>query len=355
MERLEIIGLMSGTSLDGLDVAHVMFDFTDQKVQFEILNTGHYPYDESLKTQLENAVNFSLGAMEILNKELGNFYSDCVNHFISKKNIDSSTIAAIACHGQTILHQPANGFTLQIGCGTTLAVKTNIKVINDFRTKDIVLGGQGAPLVPIGDFDLFEGKADAFLNIGGFCNISFKTKNQVTAFDICPGNLPLNRLANSKGVEFDKNGEIARGGEINFFLLDLLNSLDYYAQSGPKSLGTEWLEESFYPLLKFDKEIESNLRTVTEHIATQISAILQKNGLKRVMLSGGGTKNQYLVERIQSYFDGEIVLPEEEIIDYKEALIFAYLGALYLNNKPNTIASVTGASRPSVSGVLHTP
>ncbi len=355
MKRLEIIGLMSGTSLDGLDVAHVMFDFTNQKVRFDILNTGHYPYEKELKTELDNALNLGLSAIEVLNKELGNFYAQCVNHFIAKNKIDHSKVDAIASHGQTILHQPVNGYTLQIGCGTTLAVKTKIKVINDFRTKDIILGGQGAPLVPIGDFDLFDGEADAFLNIGGFCNISFKPKNQVIAFDICPGNLPLNRLANSKGVEYDKNGEIAESGEINFFLLDLLNSLDYYSQNGPKSLGLEWLEESFYPLLKFDKEIESNLRTVTEHIATQISSVLQKNGIKRVLLSGGGTKNQFLVKRIQSYYDGEIILPKEELIDYKEALIFAYMGALYLKNKPNTITSVTGASRACVSGVLHTP
>jgi anhydro-N-acetylmuramic acid kinase len=209
--------------------------------------------------------------------------------------------------------------------------------------------------VPKGDFDLFKNFADSFLNIGGFANFSFKKNNQILAFDICPGNLPLNKLVLSKGLSYDKNGEIAESGEINFFLLDLLNSLNYYQISGPKSLGTEWLEEHFYPLLKFDKEIENNLRTVVEHEAFQISQNLNESGVKSVLITGGGAKNKFLISRIAHYFKGEVILPNEELTDFKEAIVFAYLGALYLENKTNSVATVTGAEKDTICGVWHIP
>ncbi|MEY3424726.1 MAG: hypothetical protein RL265_931 [Bacteroidota bacterium] len=354
MRKLEIIGLMSGTSLDGVDLAHVEFELSDNQAHtFRLLHSETYQFYPEILEKLIDAPNYSVPAMCMLNKELGHFFADCVNNFIQKNNIQKKSIAAIASHGQTILHQPGNGFTLQIGCGSTIAYATGISVVNDFRTRDIIAGGQGAPLVPIGDFGLFGGLAESFLNIGGFSNVSFKKDNAILAFDICPGNLPLNKLALSKGLKFDKNGEIAASGEINFFLLDLLNSLEYYSLSGPKSLGTEWMEEYFYPLLKFDKEIENNLRTVVEHIAIQISQKLNENNLKSVFITGGGGKNNFLIERITHYFNGEVVLPGTELIDFKEAIVFAYLGALYLEKIPNALASVTGAEKNTICGVLH--
>jgi anhydro-N-acetylmuramic acid kinase len=217
----------------------------------------------------------------------------------------------------------------------------------------VALGGQGAPLVPIGDFSLFSDKAESFLNVGGFTNISFKKDGKIVAYDISPGNLPLNKLANSKGLDYDKNGELAKNGEINFFLLDLLNELDFYKNEGPKSLGTEWLEQNFYPLVKFDREIENNLRTLIEHISYQIAAVLNQENLKSVLISGGGALNGFLIERLKNYYKGQIVIPKKEIIEFKEALIFAFLGVLFLENKPNCLSSVTGASRDVVGGVLH--
>lgn len=354
MAVYEIIGLMSGTSLDGLDIAHVTFSMdTDNGDSYRLLNCETYDIPEELRSKLANSHNYSVPSICQLDKELGRFYANCVNDLIQNKGIEKSRINAIASHGQTILHQPQNGFTLQIGCGSTLAYVTGLDVINDFRTLDIVAGGQGAPLVPVGDFGLFGDKAEAFLNIGGFSNMSFKKNNRIIAFDICPGNLPLNKLAASKGLNYDRNGDLARSGEINFFLLDLLNSLEFYQQDGPKSLGTEWLEEHFYPLLKFDKEIENNLRTVVEHEAVQIGQKLNDAGVKNVLITGGGAKNDFLISRIAHYFNGEVVLPETETIDFKEAIVFAYLGALYLENRPNAIGSVTGASRDMISGVLH--
>jgi anhydro-N-acetylmuramic acid kinase len=352
----EMIGLMSGTSLDGLDIAHVRFQFSEESsVEFELLHCKTVPYSDELVQQLTQIDQLTLSAVMILDKSLGRFYADEINNFLEENEISKNQIDAIASHGQTILHQPSNGFTLQIGCGTTLAYHTGINVVNDFRTKDVVAGGQGAPLVPIGDFDLFNDTAEAFLNIGGFTNVSFKKDGQIIAFDITPGNLPLNKLAASKGLPYDKDGELARSGDINFFLLDLLNTLPYYTQEAPKSLGTEWLEEHFYPCIKFDKEIENNLRTLTEHIGNQVGNALNDTGVRTVLVTGGGAKNAFLMERIRSYFSGELIVPDATVIDFKEAIIFAYLGALYLDGKPNALCSVTGAQRNTSGGVLHLP
>lgn len=356
MSNYEIIGLMSGTSMDGLDIAHVRFDFNpDSNDSFELLNTDTVPIPDELLQKLMDAPNYSATQLLMLDKEFGRFLADSVTKLIDQKKIVKNSINAIASHGQTILHQPNNGFTLQIGCGSTLSYLTDINVINDFRTKDIVAGGQGAPLVPIGDFGLFSDLAEGFLNIGGFANVSFKKDDTIVAYDICPGNLPLNKLAHAKNLAYDKNGELAKSGEINFFLLDLLNSLDYYLLDGPKSLGTEWIEEFYYPLLKFDKEIENNLRTVVEHTAIQISNVLNSAHLNSVLVTGGGAKNGFLVERIQHYFNGELILPEQKIIDFKEAIVFAYLGALYLDKRPNALSSVTGAQKNTIGGVFHLP
>jgi anhydro-N-acetylmuramic acid kinase len=356
MSNYEIIGLMSGTSLDGLDIAHVRFDFNNNSNDsFVLLNTYTVPIPDEILRKLMDAPNYSVAQMLMLDKEFGRFLAESVIKFINQNKIDKNNINAIASHGQTILHQPNNGFTLQIGCGSALSYLTDINVINDFRTKDIVAGGQGAPLVPIGDFGLFSDLAVGFLNIGGFANVSFKKEDTIVAYDICPGNLPLNKLAHAKNLEYDKNGELAKSGEINFFLLDLLNSLEYYLLDGPKSLGTEWIEEFYYPLLKFDKEIENNLRTVVEHTAIQISNVLNSAHLNSVLVTGGGAKNGFLVERIQHYFNGELILPEQKIIDFKEAMVFAYLGALYLDKRPNALSSVTGAQKNTIGGVFHLP
>ncbi len=347
---------MSGTSLDGLDIAHVRFELNDDhKDSFELLHCETYPFASELKQKLNDAPNYSVQSLCMLDKEFGKFMAKCVVDFIEKYELTQHRIDAIASHGQTILHQPQHGFTLQIGCGTTLSHHTKIKVVNDFRTRDVVANGQGAPLVPIGDFGLFHTQADSFLNIGGFSNLSYQSGNEIIAFDICPGNLPLNKLAQSKNLAFDKNGDLANSGEINFFLLDLLNSLSYYQSNGPKSLGTEWLDEQFYPLLKFDKEIENNLRTVVEHIAYQIGLQLNRSAKQSVLVTGGGAKNKLLISRIEHYYQGEIIIPEERLIDFKEAIVFAYLGALYLANRPNALASVTGSKHDTICGVLHIP
>jgi anhydro-N-acetylmuramic acid kinase len=353
LKNIEIIGLMSGTSLDGLDIAHVAFDFSAKLPTFELLHSETLPYSDEILAKLNVAKTFSVPEMLILDKEIGRFYALKVVDFIKKYKIDSKIIAAIASHGQTIFHQPENGFTQQIGCGTTLAFLTGIPVINDFRSLDVIAGGQGAPLVPIGDFLLFSQQADAFLNIGGFVNISFKKGDEITAFDICPGNLPLNKFAETLGLKYDKNGEIAKNGQLDDSLLKKLNNINFYSLAAPKSLGTEWLEKQFFPLIPKELSPEKKLRTITEHIAIQISEVLNDQQLNSVFLTGGGAHNNFLIECLKQYFSGNVIIPKEVVIDFKEAIVFAFLGARYLRNEETTISSVTGAELSLCTGVYH--
>lgn len=356
MRSYNMIGLMSGTSLDGVDLVHAQLtQNAATSWAFAIRHTETVAFPEMLTDQLHESGTLSGSQVAQLDHDLGVFFAECINGFIGRHGIDRAQVNAIASHGQTIYHQPAKGFTTQIGNPAVIAFHTKIPTIGDFRTRDVLYGGQGAPLVPIGDLYLFGEQAEAFLNIGGFANISFRQNGVMRAFDVCPGNLPLNKLAHSKGLDYDKDGLLAEKGELNYFLLDLLNSLPFYEQEPPKSLGTEWLEQHFYPLLKFDKDIENNLATVVEHIAVQIGKTLNDHGLNSVMITGGGAKNEFLIGRLKRYFKGEIILPETQLIDFKEALIFALLGALHLEKEPNCLASVTGASEDVCGGVLHLP
>ncbi|PHR34355.1 MAG: anhydro-N-acetylmuramic acid kinase [Fluviicola sp.] len=353
-----IIGIMSGTSMDGVDIAYTSFSQSEQNSwTHEIKAVKTFPYTDKLLEVLKDSVNYSAVELSRLDKHLGTYFGHLVNHFIDEFKIDTSEVHAIASHGHTIFHQPENGFTLQIGCGSTIASLTNIKVINDFRTKDVINGGQGAPLAPIGDTLLFSDLADAFLNIGGFANVCINT-DKVIAFDIGPGNLPLNEICQEDfNRPFDKNGEIAQSGKLRPRIFEILNTLDYYSTPPPRSMGTEWLEEFFRPLITSYSSVDPRdlLHTVTAHIAYQISANLNEFGVKSVLITGGGAKNKFLIDQITEQFKGEVIIPGEELIDFKEAIIFGFLGALYLDGQPNTIPSVTGAKKAVSGGVLHTP
>ena len=354
-EKIHIIGLMSGTSKDGLDIAYVSFTNNTGVYSFELQQAETISYPLEILNSLNEIETLTARKIFHLDKIIGAFYASAVNNFMQKFNINPKDIEAIASHGQTIFHQPNLGFTTQIGCGSTLAYHTGIKVINDFRTKDILAGGQGAPLVPLGDELLFLDCAEAFLNIGGFTNISYKNKDQNIAFDICPGNIPINLYANKYDMEFDEGGEISRSGELNQNLLNLLNKLEFYSIYGAKSLGTEWLNAEFLPLLDDYSVASSVMRTVVEHEAFQIAKVLNEAGIKSVYITGGGAKNHFLIERIASQYTGEIRIPKEEIIDFKEAIIFGFLGFRYLENNATNCPNATGANREVVSGVLHIP
>ena len=351
-----LIGLMSGTSLDGLDIVLVKFEENKDEVNHTIICSNTVSYPSHLEEAIKKANELKIDEAQILDKSIGLFFAAQINTFIEQNKLDQNNIDAIASHGQTILHQPENGFTLQLGCGSTIAYHTGIPVINDFRTLDVVAGGQGAPLVPIGDFQLFKGKAEAFINLGGFCNISFKDhKGEIQAFDICPSNLPLNKYAQKLNAAYDKDGDFAQAGELDDLLLQKLNKLEYYTKSSPKSLGTEWLDKSFYPLISSDKNPYAILRTLSSHIATQIAATINAHKIQSVFFTGGGAKNKFILQELQKKYSGKIIIPDTEIIDFKEALIFAFLGYCYLLDKATTIETVTGATLSLSTGVYHKP
>jgi len=354
----KIIGIMSGTSMDGLDIAYTAFtQSADKNWTHTVLATKTFPYSENYKKALKDCTKFSAAQVNMFDKHLGKYFGHMIEQFVDDFNIDKNEVDAIASHGHTVFHQPENGFTLQIGCGSTIASITGLNVINDFRTKDVIHGGQGAPLAPIGDTLLFANRANSFLNIGGFANLCINT-HPVVAFDICPANLPLNQYCQEHfGTPFDENGQFARSGKLNERMLDILNDLDYYAQPYPKSLGTEWLKDHFISLISSygNESPRDVLHTVTRHIAHQIGRALNENTAKSVLITGGGAKNNYLIELIREEFRGEVIIPDAELIDYKEAIIFGLLGALYLAGEPSTIKTVTGANRAVCAGVLHTP
>ena len=359
MNKLNIIGLMSGTSLDGLDIVYVefIFDTVNDIKNFKIIQSESYNYSNQFINKLKKSTELNLVEFLKLDKKIGQVFGEFVNDFISKYKIEKEEIHAIASHGHTTFHQPENGFTSQIGCGDTIAVLTGIPVINDFRTKDVILGGQGAPLVPIGDFSLFKNEAISYLNLGGIANISFKKENEIVAFDVCPANNPLNKIVKQfLKINFDKGGEISSQGKVDKELLNQLNHLEYYTLDYPKSLGTEWLENEFYPLItKSRLGVSDLLATIVRHEVEQINKVLEEKELSSVFITGGGVLNTFFIDELKSIYSGKVIIPNKEIIEFKEALIFAYLGALYLNKQPNILKSVTGAKRDSIGGVLHLP
>lgn len=350
-----IIGLMSGTSLDGLDISCVRFSETEDALTYslEAAETVALPID--IKATLLNIEALSSREVFKLNQRIGRFYADAVNTFIQKFSLEKTHIDAIASHGQTIFHQPEDGYTVQLGCGSTLAYHSGLPVINDFRSLDVAAGGQGAPLVPIGDQLLFGTHADAFINIGGFTNISFKSNEHILAFDVCPGNLPMNYYARKLGKEFDADGKIAATYKANPEVLYTLNNLPYYTLDGPKSLGTEWLDSNFYPCIPSGITPEIAIATVNEHIAHQLTAVLEKHNLKRAYITGGGALNTTLINHLNARYSGEVIIPSADIIHFKEAIIFALLGFRFLNKQFNSLASVTGASENVCGGSLHYP
>lgn len=345
--KIFAIGVMSGTSLDGIDLAFVSFEKENYK-NFEIVFAETIPYSNQWKDTLRNAIHFSMDELNELSINYGAFLGDEINQFMTKFNI--KTVDFIASHGHTILHQPKKGITLQIGDGQTIANKTYQKVVCDFRTQDVQLGGQGAPLVPIGDELLFA-DFEYCLNLGGFANISFKENNQRVAFDICPVNVVLNFYANKLGVEYDANGAIATSGMFHESLFHQLNSLEYFSQKPPKSLGIEWVQKEVFPILEASKETPSTiLRTYTDHIAWQIAKVIPEN--KKVLCTGGGTYNSYLIEKVSSTKKIELMIPNKNLIEFKEALIFAFLGLLRIENQINCLQSVTGAKKDHSSGAI---
>jgi len=345
--KIFAIGVMSGTSLDGIDLALVSFEKGNYQ-NFEIVFAETISYTIQWKNTLRNAIRLSAVDLKELSINYGKFLGDSINQFMTKLN--TKKVDFIASHGHTILHEPAKGITLQIGDGQTIANKTHQKVVCDFRTQDVQLGGQGAPLVPIGDELLFS-DYEYCINLGGFANISFKENGQRIAFDICPVNVVLNFYANQLGLEYDANGAIATSGMFHEPLFHQLNSLDYFYQNPPKSLGVEWVQKEVFSMLEASNLAPSTIiRTYTDHIAWQISNVISEN--KKVLCTGGGTYNRYLIEKMASTKKMELIIPDKNLIEFKEALIFAFLGLLRIDNQTNCLRSVTGAKKDHSSGKI---
>ncbi|WP_426091919.1 anhydro-N-acetylmuramic acid kinase [Flavobacterium sp. DSR3-2] len=352
-ENYTIIGVMSGTSLDGVDLAHIVFTVKNNKWEFEIQESETISYTTDWLNKLKIAVDFSKTQLEQLNQDYTQLLGTIISSFIKKyeiKNLD-----AVCSHGHTILHQPQNGFTLQIGNLPEIARLINQTVVCDFRAQDVQLGGQGAPLVPIGDRILFP-EYDYCMNLGGFSNISFEQNNKRIAFDISPVNTVLNFYANQLGLDYDDKGSISRTGICNEDLLNGLNDLDYYQKKHPKSLGFEFVKETILPIFEsYFIPIKDKLYTFTEHVALQITlALPNKNG--SLFITGGGAYNDFLIERIQYHLpEMKIIIPSAKILEFKEALIFALLGVLKLRGEINVLNSVTGAKEDHSSGTIYSP
>ena len=345
-----VIGVMSGTSLDGLDIAAVEFSKDDNDWNFALKAAETVEYSDNWQGKLRNAPSLSGEQLMELHTAYGRLIGSEIKVFMEHHHLRPDLISS---HGHTIFHQPEKGFTFQAGDGHSIAVATQTATIADFRSGDVALGGQGAPLVPAGDRLLFPA-FDYCLNLGGFANISFEKNNRQIAFDICPANFILNELAAEKGKTFDKNGELGKKGKVNSKLLEQLNNLPFYKQQTPKSLGREWMEHHFLPRIhSFNCSTEDKLRTIYEHIAVQISQSLPGKG--KMLVTGGGAFNSFLMERISHHSNSEIIVPSPEIISFKEAIVFAFLGLLRNLGEINCYASVTGAQKDSSAGILFHP
>ena len=345
---INIIGLMSGTSVDGLDICYVSFDNNDPS-KYEIIDCETIDYDDNLKTKLKYVIEMDNDQIKQIDKEFGEFIGLNVLKFIKKNTLYKADL--ISSHGHTVFHEPEFNKTLQIGNGEIINKVTKIKTVNNFREQDIQLGGQGAPLVPIGDKLLFDNYKYC-LNLGGFTNISVKDSRTIYAYDICPLNTVLNHYANKLGYECDLGGKLSKKGVININLFNELNDLDYYKKSYPKSLGLEFVIENIFPITEKYKIKEVDiLATYIEHASFQIKRNID-NGSK-VLLTGGGTFNDNLIKTLNHDSKINFIVPDKTIINYKESLIFALLGYLKINGKVNCLRSVTGASNDHSSGDIY--
>ena len=341
---------MSGTSLDGLDLALCEFERTDESWNSKILDAKTISYSQEWKEKLWNVFHLSGYELTKLDIDFGKYIGKQVREMI---NGSKSKIDLISSHGHTIFHQPEEGITYQIGSGSAIAATTRISTACNFRVLDVALKGQGAPLVPFGDIHLFS-EYDYCLNLGGFANVSYSWHKKRIAYDICPVNFILNHLATKDGHEFDEDGKLGRKGNVNDKLLKELNQLAYYHKPAPKSLGREWVEQNMIPLLErincnnFDK-----IRTLYEHISFQLSRLFTGSAQKKVLVTGGGAHNKFLMELIRKKVNHKVIIPNKLLIDYKEAYVFAFLGVLRMRRENNCLSSVTGAAHDSIGGTIY--
>lgn len=349
-DTYNIIGVMSGTSLDGIDLVYAKFK-RGVNWNFEILYSQTIGYPAYWFDILKGLVSNSLEELKVIDVNYTLYLAKVIQGFIAKNHIVD--IDAVCSHGHTALHQPENKLTYQIGNLPVLADILQEMVVCDFRVQDVMMGGQGAPLVPVGDKLLFS-EYDACLNLGGFANISMFAKGEYIAFDVCPVNIVLNVYANKLGLDFDDGGKIAASGRLLPILKERLDNLDFYNEKPPKSLGLEWVTRIVMPLLQeLDDEEKDILKTFSDHVAKQIANVLKDNS--KVLVTGGGAYNAYIVSKIKENKNVKIVIPDNNLVEFKEAMVFGFLGVLKLRNETNCMKSVTGSARDHSSGKIFIP
>lgn len=364
-----VIGLMSGSSLDGLDIVLASFNEQAGKWSYEINEADCFTYSDEWINKLKNAIDLSAKDYLLLHTAYGHYLGEEVLKFIDKYKLQYQA-ALIASHGHTTFHLPGQKMTAQLGDGAAMAAKTGLPVVTDLRALDVALGGQGAPIVPIGE-KLLLNEFDYFLNIGGIANISVNSEDYI-AFDVCPANRVLNMLAGDAGKDYDENGEMALSGIIDEKLLAELNQLDYYKKPHPKSLANDFGTDVVYSLITGKRISNAHaLRTYTEHIAVQINNAIRyskatqlqnpnlpvRQAGSKLLVTGGGAFNTFLIERIKDFLNQlgiEVIIPGEKMVKYKEALIMAFIGVLRWRQENNVLSSVTGAVKDSIGGALWT-
>ncbi len=351
-KHYQVLGLMSGTSMDGVDLAVCHFTEESSKWSFQIIISKCVSYSNTWKERLRNADQLSGKDLLLLDHEYGCFLGNLSKNFLEE---NKQEVQLIASHGHTIFHAPDKGISYQLGSGAAIASTARKDVVCNFRELDVCLGGQGAPLVPIGDALLFS-DFDFCVNLGGIANMSFSDQGIRKAYDICPCNLLLNHYAEISGFSYDKDGLMAKQGVVSDELLNQLASWNYYQQNGPKSLDKAEVYNALLPLINaFPISVEDKLATITSHIVNKICSeiLLHHSQNPKVLLSGGGAHNNFMVEALKKNTAILFFVPSAQIIDFKEALIFGFLGLLRAANKINTLASVTGATSNSIGGAYY--
>ncbi len=353
MKKYRGIGVMTGTSMDGIDLACCDFVSKGKSWRFEVVAVESLPLDDIWRARLANLGSQSAEVYAKTDVYFAHYLGKHIQGFIEGKGLNPDFVAS---HGQTIFHRPEKNYTAQIGDGETLVSYLSCPLVSNFRNKNVAKGGEGAPLVPFGEQYLWP-EHQLFLNLGGIANISWKQR----AFDVSPCNLVLNQLVAAYGMAYDEGGEIAASGDVHPELLQALNSLPYYRRKPPKSLGAEWVYDPFFKTLgAFELQPQDALRTAVEHIAQQIGLALQRLNTtgQQMLVTGGGRHNAFLMERISeciSPLGGSFAATDDETIDFKEAIIFGFLGLFTLLGKPNTLAAATGSSEAVLGGSIHLP
>ncbi|SDB54784.1 anhydro-N-acetylmuramic acid kinase [Flavobacteriaceae bacterium MAR_2010_188] len=352
-DTYKILGIMSGTSLDGIDLAYVTLDKHQEVWKYKMHDCKTIGYSDYWYDTLKDLVKFSPSELAHIDKDYTKYLAETVVNFTQENKIDD--LDFISSHGHTALHEPEKGITYQIGNLPELANLIKLTVVCDFRVEDVEMGGQGAPLVPIGDLLLF-GDYDFCVNLGGFANISTEIKGERIAYDVCPLNIVLNHYTQEVGKPYDDEGKLALTGELNLELLNQLNSIQFYKKGYPKSLGIEWVSANFLPITEAYKlPVKDILRTCIEHFAIQITNQFRNAEDKKALFTGGGVYNTFLMRRIENLSAIKVIKPSSEIIEFKEALVFALLGALKMRNEVNCLSTVTGALRDHSSGKIYRP